>query len=93
MSLGEATRRSVLERANYCCEYCLSQQRLSHADFSVEHIVPRSRGGTDVLANLALSCQACNNRKYTIVEIVDPVTGETVPVYNPRRHYWHHHFT
>lgn len=30
---------------------------------SVEHIVPRSKGGTDALENLALACPGCNHEK------------------------------
>jgi hypothetical protein len=41
---------------------------------------------------LAWSCQGCNNRKYTSVEALDPVSGETVPLYHPRRQRWHEHF-
>jgi hypothetical protein len=41
---------------------------------------------------LAWSCQGCNNRKYTSVEALDPVSGETVPLYHPRRQRWYEHF-
>jgi hypothetical protein len=41
---------------------------------------------------LAWSCQGCNNRKYTSVEALDPVSGETAPLYHPRRQRWHEHF-
>jgi hypothetical protein len=58
----------------------------------VEHIIPRSKGGSETLENLALSCQECNNRKYTSVESLDPLTGERVPLYNPRRDDWETHF-
>src|SRR2546425_67064 len=33
-----------------------------------------------------------NSRKYVSTEALDPVTGETVPLYNPRRHRWLEHF-
>ncbi len=85
-------KRSVAERAGYCCEYCRSQLRFSPDPFSVEHIVPRTAGGDDDTDNLALACQGCNNRKYTSTEAVDPVTGRTVPLYHPRRQRWSEHF-
>ena len=56
--MTEADRRFVRQRAQHCCEYCLSQALLSHDDFAVEHIQPRALEGTDDLSNLALSCQA-----------------------------------
>ncbi len=60
--------------------------------FSVEHIGPRSQEGADSPDNLALSCQGCNNHKYTKTRAVDPVTGEEVPLFHPRRHRWQDHF-
>jgi len=65
MSEGRITaqqRRAVVERARGCCEYCRSQARFAMQPFSVEHIVPRSRGGKTTLDNLALACQGCNNQ-------------------------------
>src|SRR5438046_2244977 len=59
-----ALKRSVAERAGDCCEYCRSQARLATHPFSVEHILPRSRGGEATEGNLALACQGCNNHKY-----------------------------
>jgi hypothetical protein len=82
----------VIRRARECCEYCRSQARFSPDPFSVEHIVPRSHGGTDESSNLALSCQGCNNRKYVSVEAVDPVSGEMAPLFHPRRQRWQDHF-
>ena len=35
-------------------------------NLTVDHVVPRSRGGTDHLANLQLLCGACNSMKGTI---------------------------
>lgn len=57
MAIPLEQRRLVLTRAGGCCEYCLSQLRYASDSFSVEHIIPRSRGGTDAEFNLALACQ------------------------------------
>src|SRR5262245_43844812 len=89
----EERKQAVAERARGCCEYCRCQARFSPDSFSVEHIIPRSRGGSSELLNLALSCQGCNSRKYTSVDAVDPVSGETVPLYHPRQQRWADHFT
>lgn len=85
-------RQQVAERAHGCCEYCRSQARFATQAFSVEHIVPRSKGGTSDLENLALSCQGCNNHKYTKIEDLDPVSKARVPLYHPREHNWANHF-
>lgn len=82
----------VAQRARYLCEYCLSQLNYSPDPFSVEHIQPQSSGGTNRLNNLAFACQGCNGRKYTSTSAIDPVTGQTVPLYHPRQHQWTDHF-
>ena len=85
-------RAFVAQRANFCCEYCMSQQELSHDDFSIEHIIPKKENGSDERENLAFSCQGCNNRKYIATEAIDPVTGYSVSLYNPRQSRWEEHF-
>jgi hypothetical protein len=85
-------RQAVAARAEGCCEYCWSQAQYATQAFSVEHIVPRAKGGTSTLDNLALSCQGCNNHKYNKTEGVDPVNHVVVPLYHPRNQRWHDHF-
>lgn len=91
-SVSAADKRFVAERAGYVCEYCFSQLRYSPDPFSVDHIVPVARGGFNNVNNLALACQGCNGFKFTATEAVDPITGETAPLYNPRRDRWSEHF-
>jgi len=64
------SRRGVLHRDSYCCIYCGIQpgqlQRgkpLGKRDFTVDHIIPRSRGGKNSWGNTACACPYCNNRK------------------------------
>lgn len=85
-------RRAVIARAKQCCEYCYSQVRFATESFSVEHITPRIKAGETELDNLALSCQGCNNFKYTKTEGLDPATEQVVPLFNPRRQSWQDHF-
>ena len=85
-------KNAIFSRANECCEYCCSQARFSPDPFSVEHVVPRSKGGTAQFNNLALACQGCNNRKYTHIEALDPVSGNLMSLYHPRRQQWRDHF-
>jgi hypothetical protein len=85
-------RQSVILRAHSQCEYCWSQVRFATQAFSVEHIIPRSKGGETVLENLALSCQGCNNHKYNKIAAVDPINGQAMPLYHPRQHVWEEHF-
>jgi 5-methylcytosine-specific restriction endonuclease McrA len=82
VSISEATRQSVRERANYLCEYCHSIELLSANRFTIDHIVPRSLGGSDDIDNLALACRRCNERRYNFVAGIDPETQEIVPIFN-----------
>jgi hypothetical protein len=90
--MTEAVRRTVAERAQHRCEYCLSPDAFSTSPYDVEHIEPSARGGTDALANLAWACSGCNGSKGIAVEAIDPITGEHVPLFHPRRHQWGEHF-
>lgn len=67
-------------------------QTLQGATFHVEHIVPRSLGGSSRLENLAWSCPGCNLHKAGRVEFADPESGRVVPLFNPRSDRWSDHF-
>ncbi len=85
-------RKQVIERAKSCCEYCYSQSRFAMQSFSIEHILPTSKGGLSVESNLALSCQGCNNHKYNKTEGRDPISGQLAALFHPRHHTWTDHF-
>ena len=91
--ISEKDREAVFFRAKGLCEYCHSQEAFPTQRFSVEHVIPKSKGGSNKFENLALACQGCNNFKYTKNESDDPVSGKTVPIFNPRTQIWGNHFT
>ena len=90
--IGQRIRRAVFERAEFHCEYCKSPADYSAVSLSIEHIIPRCRGGGSELSNLCLSCQGCNSHKYTSTTATDPLTGTRVPLFNPRTDEWSKHF-
>jgi len=92
MPTSNETKRIVRERAKYLCEYCHSSERLSASRFTIDHITPKSLGGSDDLENLALACRRCNERRYNFVASIDPDSQETVPIFNPRLQKWDEHF-
>lgn len=51
------SRRAVFARDSHQCQYCGD-----HAD-SIDHVLPRSRGGQHVWENVAAACRPCNLRK------------------------------
>ena len=53
------TRKAVLARDAWTCQYCGS----SKPGLTVDHVIPRSRGGESVWENIVASCAACNRRK------------------------------
>lgn len=92
MRFSTQKRKEVEKRAKNLCEYRLCPQDHSPQSFSIEHIFPKSKDGSDELENLALACQACNNFKYTKTEAIDPISRQKVPLYNPRKDDWKKHF-
>ncbi|HOY04179.1 MAG TPA: HNH endonuclease signature motif containing protein [Saprospiraceae bacterium] len=85
-------KKFVSERAQGCCEYCFSQSKYAPDPFSIEHIMPRSKGGTDDPDNLAWACMGCNGMKYNETHAIDPVTMEVVGLFHPRTQKWSEHF-
>jgi hypothetical protein len=85
-------RSIVAQRAHGCCEYCRCPEFFSPVRFSIEHILPQSTEEEIDLENLALACQACNNHKYDKTQGFDPITGELVSLFHPRRETWKIHF-
>jgi len=85
-------RQKIVEQARQCCEYCLSQACFATESFAVEHVKPRSRGGQTTTDNLALACSGCNGHKHAKTKATDPVSGEIVSLFHPRRQKWHNHF-
>jgi HNH endonuclease len=88
-----ALKQLVFNRARGLCEYCRSQARFAIDPLVIDHIQPVSRGGKTIAENLALSCQTCNNYKYTKTEALDPVTNQSVSLFHPREMVWEKHFT
>ena len=58
MSVTPRRRFEVLKRDGFRCTYCGASDRLE-----VDHVIPRSAGGTDDDGNLTTSCWECNRGK------------------------------
>jgi 5-methylcytosine-specific restriction endonuclease McrA len=52
------TRRAVFARDSWTCQYCGTNSHLT-----VDHVIPRSRGGPSSWDNIVTSCAPCNRRK------------------------------
>jgi len=90
--ISKEIRKMVAERANYFCEYCFSNDLYAATPFSIEHIIPFSKLGSDDIMNLAFACLACNKHKYNKTTGIHPITDEAISLYNPRKQNWTEHF-
>jgi hypothetical protein len=89
--ITELAELMIRVRAGYRCEYCYTD--LQGQDYELDHINPRSLGGADDEANLALACRRCNRNKGDRTMYVDPHTKRAVTLYNPRLDNWTEHFS
>ena len=56
---GYEVREYLLEKWGRKCSYC----GISNIPLEIEHIVPKSRGGSNRISNLTLACKGCNQKK------------------------------
>ena len=48
----------IYKRDGYTCQYCGAKTRLT-----IDHVIPRCRGGGDTWENLVVACSSCNTKK------------------------------
>lgn len=53
------TRREVLQRDDHVCQYCGKRA----GDLTLDHVIPRHKGGPHTWENVVAACKACNHRK------------------------------
>jgi 5-methylcytosine-specific restriction endonuclease McrA len=53
------TRREIFLRDNFTCQYCGNRGK----DLTLDHVVPRHKGGKHTWENLVSACRSCNHRK------------------------------
>lgn len=82
----------MIERSRGLCEYCRCPVFYSPDPFSVDHIIPTSKGGKNRLDNLAHACLGCNGKKRDKLTGYDPLGMKTIRLFNPRRQRWQDHF-
>ena len=55
----DLSRKNILKRDNHTCQYCST----SSVPMTVDHIIPKQRGGEDTWYNLVAACVSCNTTK------------------------------
>ena len=70
-------KRTVFNRSGGRCHICKRHHTLAGygRDWNMEHLQPRSRGGSDDVRNLAVACIACNSNKGNNFDMSDLATG------------------
>jgi 5-methylcytosine-specific restriction endonuclease McrA len=70
------TRRAVFARDRWTCQYCGHER----GNLTVDHVIPRSKGGPSTWENIVTCCAPCNRRKGDRL----PAQARMVPVKLPR---------
>ena len=81
---AKTLRWRVAQHAGNRCGYCLTHEVVSGIPLTLEHIIPKALGGTDVEDNLWLSCRLCNETKGIQIGGVDRASGDVATFFNPR---------
>ena len=73
-SFGTEIRKTVYRKSKGHC--CLCGNFVDYDEFTVDHIVPLAKGGTNDINNLQCACKVCNNIKTDVLpnEFIDKIT-------------------
>jgi hypothetical protein len=92
LSITDELRARIRAQAGDRCGYFQSAQRFVFAPLEIDHIIPTAGGGTDDEDNLWLAGRMCNGFKADRTHGLDPLTGQDVRLFDPRRQTWAEHF-
>lgn len=75
-------RQNIYARDNYTCQYC--GERPPVTELTIDHVVPRSRGGNTDWKNVVVACKSCNTKKGSRL----PQECNMIPASKPRKPAW-----
>ena len=90
--IPRSLRRRLLAESCGQCAYCHTLTAITGARLVIDHIKPETAGGKTVWLNLCVACHSCNESKAARVMARDPVTGNNVRLFHPRRNRWMEQF-
>jgi hypothetical protein len=90
--ISESTQNQVRQRAKFLCEYCHASEQWQYVSFTVDHVIPLTKGGANSIDNLALACFHCNRQKSDKLKAFDEQSLSEVSLFNPRTDSWPEHF-
>lgn len=82
---GKTTRQSIYHNSNCRCQIC--GKLITYEEFTVDHIIPLAKGGTNDMDNLQSSCLRCNKIKADILPDDFNETIQNITLYNMTNHY------
>jgi hypothetical protein len=91
--LSDDLRARIEEADGGLCRYCLVSEINSGMPLTYDHIQPRSKAGKTSFENVCRACRPCNEFKTSATHALDPLTGDSVPLFNPPTAPWGEHFT
>lgn len=68
------TRRAIFARDGWACQYCDAR-----SDLTVDHVIPRAKGGGSTWDNVVACCAPCNRRKGDMLPHVAKMHPRTTP--------------
>ena len=84
--------KRIRELSDDRCEYCRMPRRSDPLPFQTDHVIAQQHGGETVLDNLAWCCLHCNKHKGPNIAGIDPLSGDVVRLFHPRKQNWGRHF-
>jgi 5-methylcytosine-specific restriction endonuclease McrA len=61
LAMVRYSRRNIILRDKGTCQYC--SKKVHGKDATLDHVMPKSRGGKSTWTNIVLSCRSCNGKK------------------------------
>ncbi len=90
--ISESLKQRIREQAGDRCGYCRSSQKYVWGTLEIEHIIPKTKGGSSDEENLWLACRPCNGYKSDQTHGIDPISDRRILLFNPRKQRWSRHF-
>ncbi len=87
-----SVKRKIGKIANGYCEYCKSRDDFSTRFFEFDHIIQISKNGSNAFENITRSFRLCNRNKSDKGSVLDIITNQKYPLFNPRKYNWDKHF-
>ena len=81
------SRSNVYCRDNYICQYC--KQMFSNKELTLDHVIPKSKGGLTNWTNIVTACKKCNNVKANHTNIKPykkPIKPDFHQLYKSKNH-------